>query len=85
MYQIKPNDEVSELTANTDKNLWFKTNGQVEGSHVFLVKRDGIWYTATITYNEPEAEVTFEFEGLDDVTAGTVDFSITAKVADNDA
>ena len=56
MYQIKPNGEVFELTANTDSNLWFKTNGQVEGDHVFLVKQGETWYTATITYSEEEEQ-----------------------------
>jgi lipoprotein-anchoring transpeptidase ErfK/SrfK len=60
MYQIKPNGEVSELTANTDSNLWFKTNGQVEGSHVFLVKQGETWYTATITYPTEVETATFK-------------------------
>ncbi|MGR6835202.1 S-layer homology domain-containing protein [Syntrophomonas erecta] len=50
MYQIKPDGKVSELTPNTDTNLWFKVNDQQEGSHVFLIKQDGTWYTATIEY-----------------------------------
>ncbi|MGE5561048.1 MAG: S-layer homology domain-containing protein [Chloroflexota bacterium] len=49
MYQIKPDGSVRELTANSDKNLWFKTNGQLSGTHTFLVKKDVTWYKAIIT------------------------------------
>ncbi len=41
--------------------------------------------TVTVTVSAPEPEVTFTFNGLDDVTAGTVDFSIATKVTDNGA
>lgn len=50
MYQIKPDGNIYELTANDDQNLWFKTTGQVEGTHTFLVKKDGTWYEAKISY-----------------------------------
>ncbi|HHV58323.1 MAG TPA: hypothetical protein GXX50_11285 [Firmicutes bacterium] len=90
MYQIKPavegqTSEVVALTANTDETLWFKTTGQIPGTHVFLVKQDGIWYRAEIEWMAPVPEVTFTFSGLDNVTAGTVAFSITTKVTNNGA
>jgi uncharacterized protein YjdB len=50
MYQIKPDGEVVELTANSDSTLWFKTNDQISGKHTFLIKQSGIWYTSIITY-----------------------------------
>ncbi|WP_221040204.1 S-layer homology domain-containing protein [Gelria sp. Kuro-4] len=55
MYQLKPDDSVAELTANTDQTLWFKTTGQIPGTHVFLVKKDGVWYRAEIEWGAVEA------------------------------
>ena len=49
MYQIKPNGEVAELTANTDTNLWFKTNDQITGKHIFLINIENVWYSANIS------------------------------------
>ena len=49
MYQIKPNGEVAKLTANTDTNLWFKTNNQITGEHIFLINIDNVWYSANIS------------------------------------
>jgi len=49
MYQIRPNGEVAELTANTDTNLWFKTNDQITGKHIFLINIDNVWYSANIS------------------------------------
>jgi len=49
MYQIKPDGQVTELTANSDTNLWFKTTGQVAGKHIFLIKKTNVWYLASIT------------------------------------
>jgi len=49
MFQIKPNGEAVELTANSDTNLWFKTNNQVKGTHVFLVRKNDVWYYAKIS------------------------------------
>ncbi|MGI5912207.1 MAG: S-layer homology domain-containing protein [Syntrophomonadaceae bacterium] len=49
MYQIKPNDQVVELTPNSDTNLWFKTNGQVAGEHTFLINKNNVWYIANIS------------------------------------
>lgn len=50
MYQVKPDNTVSELTANSDSNLWFKTTDQQEGNHVFLILTGDQWYTATINF-----------------------------------
>ena len=49
MYQIKPNGEVATLTANTDTNLWFKTNNQITGKHIFLINIDNVWYSSNIS------------------------------------
>jgi len=49
MYQIKPDGQVAELTASSDTNLWFQTNGQVSGEHLFLIEKDGIWSSSSIT------------------------------------
>ena len=49
MYQIRPNGEVAELTANTDTNLWFKTNDQITGKHIFLINIENVWYSANIS------------------------------------
>lgn len=49
MYQIKPDGQVIQLTANTDTNLWFKTNDQIAGTHTFLINQSDIWYSATIS------------------------------------
>ncbi|MDD2421716.1 MAG: S-layer homology domain-containing protein [Heliobacteriaceae bacterium] len=49
MYQLKPDGQVIELTANTDATLWFKTNDQVPGKHIFLFKQNGTWYSAGIS------------------------------------
>lgn len=49
MYQIKPDGQVAELTANSDNNLWFKTTNQIAGKHIFLIEKANIWYTASIT------------------------------------
>ncbi|RKL63767.1 PEGA domain-containing protein [Thermoanaerobacteraceae bacterium SP2] len=59
MYQIKPDGTVIELTANTDQNLWFKTTGQIPGTHTFLVKKDGAWYVAEIEWTAA-TEAAFE-------------------------
>lgn len=52
MYQIKPDDSVAELNANSDSTLWFKVSNQQEGTHIFLVKIDGEWYQATVEYED---------------------------------
>jgi putative cell wall-binding protein len=59
MYQIKPDKTAVELTANTDKNLWFKVKDgkdenwkQQEGDHIFLIKKDNTWHKAVIKYAE---------------------------------
>ncbi len=49
MYQIKPTGEVAQLTANTDTNLWFKTNDQITGEHIFLINIDNVWYSSNIS------------------------------------
>mgnify|MGYP000954046783 CR=1 FL=1 len=49
MFQIKPDGQVIELTANSDTNLWFKTNDQVAGQHIFLIKKGGVWYSSSIS------------------------------------
>lgn len=49
MYQIRPNGEVAELTANTDTNLWFKTNDQITGKHIFLINIENVWYFTSIS------------------------------------
>ncbi|MDD3880588.1 MAG: hypothetical protein PHP26_11470, partial [Syntrophomonas sp.] len=49
MFQIKPDGQVSELTANSDSNLWFKTNAQLTGQHIFLIKKSNVWYSSTIS------------------------------------
>lgn len=49
MFQIKPDGQVAELTANSDTNLWFKTTNQVAGKHIFLIKKANVWYYANIT------------------------------------
>jgi hypothetical protein len=49
MYQIKPDGQVVELSANSDKNLWFKTSNQIPGTHIFLIKKNDVWYSASIS------------------------------------
>lgn len=49
MYQIKPGGQVIELIAQTDSNLWIQTNNQTAGKNTFLIKKNGIWYSASIT------------------------------------
>lgn len=50
MYQIKPDGSVTELTANADTTLWFKTTDQQTGDHTFLIYEDGTWYQTTVTF-----------------------------------
>lgn len=73
MYQIKPKNEgVFELTANIDRNLWFKVNNQTEGDHIFLVKKDGKWYTSKINFsisNRSRYELTFGGETYFEVSS----------------
>jgi hypothetical protein len=57
MYQIKPDGSVYELAANADQTLWFKTTGQMEGTHVFLVKKGETWYVATIEWTRSTYEL----------------------------
>ncbi|MBC7343045.1 MAG: hypothetical protein H5U02_11490 [Clostridia bacterium] len=64
LLQIKPDGQSYNLYAggsglNEDKNLWFKVNGQIPGTHTFLVyykNDDGSfsWYQAGVKYAEPE-------------------------------
>jgi hypothetical protein len=49
MHQIKPDGQVVGLTASNNTNLWFQTNNQITGDHVFLIQKNDIWYTSTIT------------------------------------
>lgn len=51
MYHIKPDSTVTELTANGDRNLWFKINDQQEGIHSFLIKIDSRWYETSIDFS----------------------------------
>jgi uncharacterized protein YjdB len=48
MYQITPDDDVIKLTDKSDKTLWINTDNQDSGKHVFLIKKNNTWYTATV-------------------------------------
>lgn len=49
MFQVKPDGQVTELSANSDTTLWFKTNAQVAGKHIFLLKKGNVWYSSSIS------------------------------------
>lgn len=49
IYQIRPNNQVVEWIIGTDINLWMQTDGQISGQHIFLIKKNGAWSSASIT------------------------------------
>lgn len=48
MYQITPDGDVIKLTDKSDKTLWLNTDDQDSGKHVFLIKKNNTWYTASV-------------------------------------
>ncbi|PKM77207.1 MAG: hypothetical protein CVU90_08625 [Firmicutes bacterium HGW-Firmicutes-15] len=49
MHQIKPDAQVVGLTVSTDTNLWFQTNSQISGEHIFLIQKSDVWYSSIIS------------------------------------
>jgi hypothetical protein len=49
MHQIKPDGQVVGFTVSSDTNLWFQTNGQISGEHIFLIQKNDLWYSSKIS------------------------------------